>query len=168
MRIWLKLIVLFCVLLLYGCNSAMTKNVTKFEWDATESAPKRYPMEIIQGDFIYHGEKERGLYIPSGGTLTKGWGEPISSHTTSEDYKPLPDRLKIYFFSYAEKQFYKGEFDLPYDEMIAMFRKSVEDNKDKPYPVFSIMAGIAPGGAVAVWVITLDYYKEVFLVRQKK
>jgi hypothetical protein len=59
----------------------MTKNVTKFEWDATESAPKHYPMEIIQGDFIYHGEKERNLYIPSGGTLTKSiWGQ--FSHCT--------------------------------------------------------------------------------------
>ncbi len=157
------------ITLLTGCANAMTTtNTTKFEWDATESAPKHYPMEIIQGDFIYHGEKERGVYVPSGGTLDSGWGDPISSHTVGDQYKPLPDRLKITFFSYAEKQFYKGEFELPYEEMIAMFRQSVEDNKDKPYPVFRIMVGIAPGGAVAVWVITLDYYKEVFFGQAEK
>jgi hypothetical protein len=156
------------VLLLTGCANAMTTIVTKFDWGATESAPKHYPMEIIQGNFIYHGEKDSGLYIPSGGTLTKGWGKPISSHSVGEKYKPLPDRLKIFFFSYAEKQFYKGEFDLPYDEIIAMFRQSVVDNKDKPYPVFRIMVGIAPGGAVAVWVVTLDYYKEVFFGQAEK
>jgi hypothetical protein len=45
----------------------MGKNDTKFDWGATESAPKHYPMEIIRGTFIYHGEAEKGLYVPAVG-----------------------------------------------------------------------------------------------------
>lgn len=86
----------------------MSKNDAKFEWGATESAPKHYPMKIIRGTFIYHGEAEEGLYIPSGGTLKKGWGQSISSHSVGERLKPLSDRLMIIFFSYVEEQFYKG------------------------------------------------------------
>ena len=113
------------ILLLSGCHNAMSKNDTTFEWRATECAPHHYPMEIIQGTFIYHGETEDGLYIPSGGTLSAGWGQPISNHAVGEKYKPLPDRLKIAFFSYTEKQFYQGEFALPYERILALFREGV-------------------------------------------
>ncbi len=77
---------------------------TEFDWYATESAPKYYPMEIRQGTFYYKG-KDHGLYIPSGGTLRAGWGEMNSLHVTGPDKKPLPDRVEVIFFSYAEKQF---------------------------------------------------------------
>ncbi len=161
---------------LTGCSHAMSKNSTTFDWEATESAPKHYPMEIITGRFIYKDEAERGLYIPSGGTLRKGWGESISSHVVGPKFKPLPDRLKITFYSYAERQFYKGEFALPYDKILALFREGVamhkarNDPAEKDYaPDYSvIMAGIAPGGVVAVWVGGSGNYIEVFFGQAEK
>lgn len=127
----------------------MGKNVTTFDWIAAESAPKHYPMEIIQGTFLYKGE-DQGLYIPSGGTLDGGWGKPISSHVVGPERKPLPDRLQITFFSYAESQFYRGEFTLPYDVILQMFQDGVAANEAQP-TYSKIIAGIAPGGVVAVW-----------------
>jgi hypothetical protein len=171
--IYLRALLAIIFLLLISCdkptsdNIPMSENNTKFEWDATESAPKHYPMEIIRGTFIYRGEKELGLYIPSGGTLRDGWGEFVSSHVTGERYKPLPYRLKITFFSYGEKQFYQGEFELPYEEILALFREGVAADPDDP-TVNSIMAGIAPGGVVAVWVIGSGDYKEVFFGQAEK
>ena len=151
----------------YTIAEQKSNNVTKFEWDANESAPEHYPMEIIQGDFIYKGETSRGLYIPSGGTLVAGWGRPISSHVTGDKYKPLPDRLKITYYSYAEKQSYQGEFKLPYDKILTLFQEGVEENQE--YPTYSsIMAGVAPGGAVAVWVIGTGGYVEVFFGQATK
>jgi hypothetical protein len=149
----------------------MGKNDTKFDWGATESAPKHYPMKIIRGTFIYHGEVEEGLYVPSGGTLKKGWGQPISSHQVGDEFKPLPDRLKIYFFSLAERQFYEGEFALPYDRILALFREGVANAKvlhDRDLPIYTkIMVGVAPGGTVAVWVTGQDR-KEVFFGQANK
>jgi hypothetical protein len=149
-----------------GCTNAMSKNATKFEWEATESAPKHYPMEIIKGTFIFQGEAEKGLYIPSGGTLTAGWGRAISNHSSGDKPLPLPDRLKIIFFSYAEKQFYKGEFALPYEKILALFREGVAENKDNP-TYGRMMVGIAPGGTVAVWVNGMKN-KEVFFGQAQK
>ena len=157
--------IIIILLLLTGYNNAMSNNDTKFDWRATESAPKHYPMEIIKGTFIYKGSTQ-GLYIPSGGTLDAGWGDPISSHNDGNHERPLPDRLTLTFFSYAEKQFYQGDFKLPYDKILALFREGVEANPDTP--VYDrIMAGITPGGAVAVWVVGSNQ-KEVFFSQAEK
>jgi len=149
-KIWQNSITTF-LLFMTGCTNAMSKSTTKFEWEATESAPKHYPMEIIKGTLIFQGEAEKGLYIPSGGTLTAGWGRAISAHSSGDNPLPLPDRLKIIFFSYGEKQFYKGEFELPYEKILTLFREGVAANKENP-TYRRIMVGVAPGGAVAVWV----------------
>jgi hypothetical protein len=150
--------------LITGCN-AMNKNATEFDWYATESAPDHYPMEIIRGTFIYKGKSD-GLYIPSGGTLNNGWGTSISMHVVGPDKKPLPDRLDINFYSYAEKQFYRGSFDLPYEEILALFRQANIDRPGKPY-YSSIMVGVTPGGTVSVWV-NGAFTKEVFFGQAEK
>ncbi len=167
-----KTSLLTLVIYVTGISTTMSNTDTKFDWLATESAPEHYPMEIIQGTFIYHGENEQGLYVPSGGTISSGWGHGISNHIVGEKLKPLPDRLKIIYFSYAEKQFYKGEFDLPYDKILALFRDGIENPNvfanGKTLPVYSkIMVGIAPGGAVVVWVSGSRQH-EVFFGQAKK
>ena len=122
-------------------------------------------MEIIKGTFIYKDESKKGLYIPSGGTLVDGWANPVSSHVTGDKYKPLPDRLEITFYSFSEKQFYKGNFKLPYDKILSLFKKGVELSGENK-PLGRIMVGIAPGGVVAVWVIvSAELFVEVFLVK---
>ena len=148
-----------------GCGCAMSKNATEFDWHATESAPEHYPMEIIQGTFFYK-DQDNGLYIPSGGTLYAGWGVMNSHHVTGPDKKPLPDSVDVIFYSYAEKQFYRGKFDLPYEKILSLFRQAYIDEPGKPY-YSGIMIGIAPGGAVSVW---LKGYRvtEVFFGQAEK
>jgi hypothetical protein len=164
-KIWQHSITTF-LLFITGCTNAMSKNAIKFEWEATESAPKHYPMEIIKGIFIFHGETEKGLYIPSGGTLNAGWGYPISSHSSGGKPMPLPDRLKIIFFSFGEKQFYKGEFELPYEKILTLFREGVSANKENP-TYRRMMVGVAPGGTVTVWLTGINT-KEVFFGQAQK
>lgn len=136
-------------LFLTSCGGGMSKNATEFDWHATEAAPRHYPMEIIQGTFFYK-DQDHGLYIPSGGTLHAGWGVKNSHHVTGPDKKPLPDRVKVVFYSYTEKQFYRGDFELPYEKILSLFRQAYIDEPSKPY-YRAIMIGIAPGGAVSVW-----------------
>ena len=138
----------------------MSNNDTKFDWKATESGPKKYPMQIINGMFYYHGEDNNGLYVPNGATLYEGWGSMRSSHNVGPDLKPLPDRLSITYFSFVENKFYQGDFDLPYEKILSLFRQGVEANKDDP-TYQRIMVGVAPGGAVAVWLFG-NGVKEVF------
>ena len=127
----------------------MTKDATEFEWFASESGPEHYPMEIRDGVFFYKGQTN-GLYIPNGATLYGGWGKKRSHHVTFPKLKPLPDRMEVYFYSYAESEFYHGKFDLPYDKILSMFRQGYEESPEKPY-YSDIIVGVAPGGAVSVW-----------------
>jgi len=127
----------------------MNQNTLEFKWYATECGPEHYPMEIRQGTFFYK-DRNDGLYIPSGATLHDGWGEGVSLHVTGPERKPLPDRVEVYFYSYAENQFYRGKFDLPYERIKHLFQKGFEDDPKKPH-YDAIMIGVAPGGAVTVW-----------------
>jgi hypothetical protein len=80
-----------------GCGAAtMNKDVTKFKWYGVATAPSDYPMEVNRGDFYYKGE--RIMPLPSGGTLTTGWGESASVYVRGDAPIPLPDRLQVEFF----------------------------------------------------------------------
>lgn len=135
----------------------------KADWLASESAPKDYPMEVIRGTFLYPGE-EHGLYIPNGKVVYGGWGKPISTHVVGPDQKPLPDRLEITYYSFIEDQFYRGEFELPYDTIVRLFQEGY-DNHKTPSSRMSyrrIIVGMAPGGQVAVWLAGAGKTTEVF------
>ena len=150
---------LIALLILTGCGNMFTKNKTKFYWLAQESAPRHFYMRIIDGTFYYHNENY-GLYIPTAAKIGYNWGEGESSHVVGDDFKPLPDRLEIRFYSFWENKLYHGSFDLPYEKILALFKEGVA--RDKETPIFrKIVAGVAPGGAVAVWVTGRES-REVF------
>lgn len=136
----------------------MSKDPTHFDWLASESAPEFYPMQIISGDLRYHGDpRGAGLYVPSGGVISHGWGRGDSTHVVGPDVKPLPDRLEITFYSYLEDVFYQGSFELPYDKILNLFQteeakpKKKDRNGDDIPVAYRILVGVAPGGTVAVW-----------------
>ncbi len=142
-----------------GYCAMFSKNKTRFDWLTGASAPANYPMKIISGTFYYHNEKG-GLYIPDASSINPGWGASSGVHVVGEDYKALPDRLDIRFFSYTENKMYQGSFDLPYEKILAFFKAGIA--KDKDNPTFQkVIAGVAPGGTVAVWV-TGSEVREVF------
>lgn len=136
----------------------MSAEQTRFDWEASESAPEHYPMEIISGDLRYQGSPHgAGLYVPEGVLIYHGWGLTRSSHVTGDALKPLPDRLDITFYSYLEDQFYRGSFDLPYEKILHLFQEAEAAPKRKTMSGedvpnnYVIIVGVAPGGTVAVW-----------------
>lgn len=140
---------------------------TKFDWLATESAPKIYPMVIIQG-YLFFPEEGR-LYVPNKKTLHHGWGEGVSIHLVGDDTKPLPERLEITFFSYTENQFYQGTFKLPYEKILKLFQAGYYSPKISENTNYSeVVVGVAPGGHVSVWLHGIDKTTEVFSVQAKK
>lgn len=140
----------------------------KFDWQATESAPKDYLMEILSGSLVYQ-DGSGSLYVPDGVELNNGWGKGRSSHIVGPDLKPLPDRLRIKFFSFAEDKFYEGDFDLPFQTILDLFQKGFySPNQEKDITYDNIVVGVAPGGAVAVWLWGYEKITEVFFGQAKK
>lgn len=148
------------VLLLTGMGSTMET----FDWLATDSAPENYPMQIVTGDFIL--SNGGSLYIPNTRILHKGWGIMESSHVVGPELKPLPRKMEITFFSYVENAFYQGSFELPYDKIQKLFAAGYYSPKKKADTTYDyIMTGVAPGGAVAVWLFGADRITEVFYAK---
>lgn len=160
--------------LLTGAGTTMSAEQTRFDWKASESAPVNFPMQIINGTLGYRGDPNKaGLYVPSGGVISHGWGLMRSSHNTGAALKPLPDKLDITFFSYLEDQFYRGQFDLPYDTILRLFQQAEAGEKRKagngteiPND-YMIIVGVAPGGTVAVWMRNQGT-KELFFGKAEK
>ena len=143
----IKALIASCCVLL-GCDAPIPK-ATKFEWYASENGPVGYPTRILAGKFFFHGEAG-GLSIPTGATLNQGWGGGGSEYASDSKW-PLPDRVEVIYYSFTERQFYKGQFDLPYERILELFRQPYKGDPRTPtYDHISV--GVAPGGAVAVWV----------------
>ena len=154
---------LLSLTLLTGLGSKMEK----FDWLASESAPKDYTMQVVSGDFIY--PDGGSLYVPNKSTIHKGWGTPVSSHLVGPELKPLPERLDITFFSYTENAFYQGSFTLPHELILKLFDAGYYSPKEKGQVTYDeIVAGVAPGGVVAVWLYGLDRRTEVFFGHAEK
>ena len=163
-KAWCKKFVYFTsiplsALALIGCGE---KNMTSFDWIASESGPKHYPVEIISGDFEL--AKGGNTYIPSGVYLNRiKWGDFRSTHLSGPDGKSLPTKLNITFFSYLEDKFYQGSFDLPYEDILSHFQtpyySSKEGGEKRPD---RIVVGVSPGGGVAVWLRGFEKNTQVF------
>ncbi|MBU2976054.1 DUF2931 family protein [Zobellia sp. B3R18] len=133
-------------------NIQTTSSTMKtFEWLPTESAPKHYPIGIYQGSFI--AENDDYIMIPSGGVVSNGWGNFGSTWVTGPDFKPVPNKLKIIWISYTENQFYFGDFNLPKDKITELFEQGYIDEQGKPQTYDNLTVGLAPGGAVSVWIM---------------
>lgn len=142
--------------------------MTKFDWQATDSAPVNYPMEIAGGSLGYHDDSG-SLYVPNGSSIAHGWGIGRGSHIVGPDLKPLPKNLNITFFSYTENQFYQGRFDLPYDKILKLFQEGYDDPIDGGRETYNaLVVGVAPGGAVAVWAQGALRTTEVFFGQAEK
>ncbi|MCX6270830.1 MAG: DUF2931 family protein [Bacteroidetes bacterium] len=126
----------------------------------TECAPVKYPMQIIKGNLITLNKF--AIYIPDGKVINNGWGAKGSIHLTGKEIKPVPDFLEITWFSYTENKFYKGDFNLPQDKILQLFKEGFinpDDGKKLTYRYITV--GLAPGGGVSVWLAGEKVSKEV-------
>ncbi len=155
---------LVAIFLLCSCGDSSMKEtaMTEFDWLASESSPKYYPMEIIRGTF--HFPQGGGQYIPAGSFIYElPWGQHHSVHLSGAALKPVPNKLTITFFSYTENKFYQGEFDLPYDKILKLFQTPYYSTKERQEVTYHrIVAGISPGGGVAVWLNGFNRKVQVF------
>jgi hypothetical protein len=158
------IVALLSLFTLFGCGHGVKK---KHDWLASESAPNYYPMKIISGYF--HDPEGGSLYVPNGKLLYEGWGESVSTHVVGPDLKALPHRLEITFFSYTENQFYRGDFTLPYERILELFNSPYYSHKvEHAINYRRLVAGVAPGGLVTVWVESADRTLEIFSGQAEK
>ncbi|WP_165749823.1 DUF2931 family protein [Cellulophaga sp. Z1A5H] len=170
MDYYYKNISLVCILLLIiGCKDQKptklseeieeVSHMNKFEWRPTECAPEHYPVTIYQGEFAT--EEDDYFEIPKGGVISQGWGMYGSTWITGPDFKSIPIKLRIIWISYTENQFYYGDFDLPKEKITALFQQGFVSRRGNRETYSNLTVGLAPGGAVSVWMMGAGNHVEV-------
>jgi hypothetical protein len=107
-------------------------------------------MEIYRIRFIYADSSIVSWPTPVAGIGADKWGRDAGGVSVGADQKPIPVGLNITWLSYTENQFYTGSFKLPYDTMLELFKKGWADT-DGFGTYDHIIAGMAPGGVIVVW-----------------
>jgi hypothetical protein len=138
-----SLLLLLLFIFLASCN---TIPEDKFWWEAGISAPKYYPIGGVKVNLEYAG-------YSSLTNLDNGWGYSYGAIGSSEKYKKLPTTATIEYGSAVDNLVYKGTIALPYDKILALFKKyCVDKEKDKG----ELIVGMAPGGWIRVWFHSLN------------
>lgn len=136
----------------------------RFDWLVTECAPAGFPARIVGGDLFF--EDGSSLYIPARRVVNNGWGATGSIHIAGDDLKPAPVRLEVTWLSYTEDRFYRGAFDLPASLLLALFRSGLPSPRDGRHITYDrVVVGVAPGGAVSVWMGAQRVVTEVAVFR---
>lgn len=135
-----KIIVSLLILcsILSSCNKIPED---KFQWEAGISAPKYYPMA---GRTDFDGISGYSMNV----SFESGWGQPTGGIVSGNKYKSLPTEVYIEYYSIVEAKDFKGTVKLPYDKILALFKKHCID-KENDSAV--LLVGLAPGGWIRVW-----------------
>ncbi len=150
-----------------GCMMKKSSAPNQYEWLPSESAHESYPMEIVRGDLFY--PNGNSIYIPDKKVINNGWGEVGSIHIVGKDVKPIPNRIKITWFSYAENKFFAIDTPLPYNELLKAFKEGIiSPITGKKTQYDRIIVGLGLDGWISIWVSGEWLTKEIKIFRAKE
>lgn len=122
----------------------------KFDWSATISAPKEYPVEVYQGEVA---GKSYGQNLSHLGPIAVGWGLSGATVSSGPDTKELPDYVGLTWVSFTDRKAYSGQFQLPKEKILKLFKEGFSNGATKKKETYnSFIVGLAPKGNIIVWV----------------
>jgi hypothetical protein len=167
MRIVSFIFLLLC--LLASCQSPKdkAKDQNKFNWDAGISASKNYTYGAPFVEYSYQG---KGIGGASANIVSaQGWGITSGSYTGGDKFKPAPDSVFVKWRCGFDLINYEGGFKLPRKKMLELFSKGIIDpftGRKEDYTV--LVAGMAPGGNVTIWMQASGINTEIVKFKAKK
>jgi len=147
-------LILVVTIIANGVQIYFFKGRERFEWNIGVISSKGNIVQVSSCDF-------KGNYydINKNIILDNGWDKINASKNNTTDTF-FPDSLSISWFSYNEKKFYKGNFALPYETILA---KSVQmgifPSRNYTYrtdQVLRFVVEVQSKGALAVWIQNFD------------
>ena len=125
-----------------------------YEWLVLTAADDGYPMEIIYGELT--DPIGRGGNIPTGQLLRSRLFRDAGMMIVGDEFRPLPHKMKIKWFSYAENKFFKGEFDLDHKYIEAIFEQEEYIYRDGGGIDFKVVP--IPGGKVMLYLYGVNTF----------
>lgn len=132
-----------------------------YHWSPAISAPRKWPVEVFQADFILDKPEQEDMNVRVrsyfGPDLQCGGMGIEKSTAFDEDYRVvLPRYIEALWISYAENQVYYLYEELPYDEIERLFAEGYdfyEDRNSEPKKVNFDVINLCflPEGKVALY-----------------
>ena len=142
------------LLVLAGCSPK-----DKYEWNAGLSGPKYYPSGAPRVEYFYKGKSVAGASIGTG--ADQGWGVTAGGYSGGEQYKDIPDSVAVQWVCSVDNYLYKGGARLPRERMLELFKNGFKTVYGMKTTYTSIVAGMAPGGNVTIWLRGSERLTEV-------
>jgi len=129
---------------LVGCSPK-----DKYEWNAGMSAPKYYGNGGPMVEYFYKGKSVAGASANIG--FSPGWGVTAGGYSGGEQYKDIPDSVAVSWICATDRIEYRGGARLPRERMLELFKNGFKTVYGMKTTYTSIVAGMAPGGNVTIW-----------------
>ncbi|WDF65370.1 DUF2931 family protein [Flavobacterium sp. KACC 22763] len=130
-----------------------------FDWNAGLSGPKNYPSGAPFVEYFYQGKSIAGA--SSGTGADQGWGITSGGYVGGDKYKPVPDSMAVKWVCSIDNLVYRGGFKLPREKILELFKKKVIDSYGVQNDYGVIVAGMAPGGNITLWMQGGDASTEI-------
>ncbi len=149
---------LFLSITVFSCQNR--KEMKRYNWQPTSSAPSLYPVKI-HAAYMRYG-RNSALAVPSSARVCNGLGQPGMTYSlNSEAYYPLPTGLDIVWLSLVDKRFYEAEVDFPVDTLRRLMEEGYINGKGEKESYHYINVGFIPGGRIVIYLH--GYEKRVVL-----
>ena len=132
------------LVVLAGCSPK-----DKYEWNAGMSAPKYYGNGGPMVEYFYKGKSVAGASANIG--FSPGWGVTAGGYSGGDQYKDIPDSVAVSWICATDRIEYRGGARLPRERMLELFKKGFKTVYGMKTTYTSIVAGMAPGGNVTIW-----------------
>lgn len=146
---------------IYNLNFAQDLSMEKYQYDSGIGTPSNYDIDTYQQVF-YSKNKEIIPIYGMGVHLGGMWGSG-NSFVVQEGLNPVPNILKIGYYSYVENKFFEGEFNLPYNEIEKYLQEKITNPltgvSQSKYNYFSI--GISLKGLIVLWINGKEDQKDI-------
>ena len=142
------------LLVLAGCSPK-----DKYEWNAGMSAPKYYGNGGPMVEYFYKGKSVAGASANIG--FDPGWGVTAGGYSGGDQYKDIPDSVAVSWICATDGIEYRGGARLPRERMLELFKKGFKTVYGMKTTYTSIVAGMAPGGNVTIWLRGSERLTEV-------
>lgn len=165
------LMVVVCIFILWNTsaqerqtynNEQVYHSTEKYDYQQGISTPEGYPIKLLsESEFTIAVKGDRTPYtlLETNKVYSINWGNGDTTFKSSDGPDiVLPDRLELFWYSFLENKYYRLSTKLNKTQISQYFKKGYKwdysGNLDKiaTRNYRELIAGIAPGGDVVLWI----------------
>lgn len=174
------LMIMVCIVLLWDTSTVerqtyndeqVFNNTEQYDYQQGISTPEGYPIKLLPGSqftIAVQGDRTPYTLLETAKVYSVNWGNGDTTFKSSDGPDiVLPDRLELYWFSFLENKYYKLSTKLNKAQISEYFKKGFKRDYSGNLDTISksnyreLIAGIAPGGDVVLWISGANNTKEL-------